>query len=29
MAPFDLTRARTLLRFDPVHVWPVEERRLT
>lgn len=28
MAPFDLTRARTLLRFDPVHVWPVEERRL-
>lgn len=27
-APFDLTRARALLRFDPSHVWPLVERRL-
>ena len=27
-APFDLTRARTLLRFDPTHLWPLSERKL-
>jgi nucleoside-diphosphate-sugar epimerase len=27
-APFDLTRARALLRFDPTHLWPLQQRDL-
>jgi nucleoside-diphosphate-sugar epimerase len=25
-APFDLSRATDLLRFEPAHLWPIEER---
>ena len=27
-APFDVTRARALLRFEPTHLWPLAERKL-